>query len=185
MSKTGRLLFQIVLFASFGTLMYISDIMMDLLPNIHLIGMFTVTFTVVYRTKALIPIYVYVFLHLFFTGFSPWTLPYLYIWTVLWGIVMLLPKHMKPAVAVPVYIGVCALHGLGFGLLYAPAQILLFAGGDWNQFWPWVIGGLYFDWLHCVGNFFSGTLIYPLIAVLRRLPGAVQTKRIGEHNENL
>ena len=181
MSKTGRLLFQIVLFATFGTLMYISDIMMDLLPNIHLIGMFTVTFTVVYRFKALVPIYVYVFLTLFFSGFSPWTLPYLYIWPVLWAIVMLLPRNMKPVIAAPVYIIVCALHGLSFGLLYAPAHILLFTGGDWSQFWTWVMLGLPYDWIHCVGNLFAGLLIFPLVTVLRKLPGAVPAKRIGEH----
>ena len=56
MSKTGRILFQVVLFASFGTLMFISDIAMEVLPNIHLLAMFIVTFTVVYRVKALVPI---------------------------------------------------------------------------------------------------------------------------------
>ena len=176
MSKTGRVLFQIVLFASFGTLMYISDILMDWLPNIHLIGMFTVTFTVVYRLKALVPIYVYVFLTLFFSGFSPWTLPYLYVWTVLWAVVMLLPRNMKPIVATVSYITVCGLHGLLFGLLYAPAHILLFAGGDWSQFFPWVIIGLHSDAIHCVGNIFVGTLIFPLVTVLKKLPGAVINK---------
>lgn len=180
MSKTGRLLFQIVLFATFGGLMYISDIMMELLPNIHLIGMFTVAFTVVYRVKALVPIYVYVFLTLFFSGFSPWTLPYLYIWTVLWGIIMLLPRNMKQYIAIPVYIGVCGLHGLSFGLLYAPAHILLFTGGDWSQLFTWVILGLPYDALHCIGNIFAGTLIFPLVTVLSKLPGATLTKRIGE-----
>ena len=173
MSKTGRLLFQIVLFASFGTLMYISDILMEILPNIHLIGMFTVTFTVVYRFKALIPIYVYVFLTLLFSGLSPWTLPYLYVWTVLWAVVMLLPRNMKPLVATFVYIAVCGLHGLLFGFLYAPAHILLFAGGDWQQFFTWVIMGLPYDAIHCMGNILAGTLIFPLVTVLKKLPGAV------------
>ena len=53
---------------------------MELLPNIHLLGMLTMVYTIVFRIKALIPIYVYVFLNGIFAGFSPWWIPYLYIW---------------------------------------------------------------------------------------------------------
>ena len=50
--------FELVLFAMLGALMFCSKIIMEVLPNIHLLGMFTVTFTLVFRSKALIPIYV-------------------------------------------------------------------------------------------------------------------------------
>lgn len=176
MSKNGRLLFQMALFASFGTLMFISDIAMEILPNIHLIAMFTITFTVVYRAKALIPLYVYVLITLIFSGFATWSLPYLYIWTVLWAIIMLLPREMPKFVAVPVYIAIAGLHGILFGILYAPAQILLFFGGDWSKFWPWVLAGLPFDVIHCIGNLFAGILVLPLATVLRKMPGAVPDK---------
>ncbi|MBO5746262.1 MAG: hypothetical protein J6S13_04150 [Clostridia bacterium] len=175
MSKTGRVLFQIVLFASFGTLMFISDIAMEVLPNIHLLAMFIVIFTVVYRVKALIPIYVYVFLTLFYSGFGTWALPYLYVWTVLWGIVMLLPKNMPPKIAVVVYMAVAGLHGILFGVLYAPAQMLLF-GLRWEQMWVWIGAGLPFDVVHCIGNTVSGILILPLVGVLKKLPGAIIEK---------
>ena len=49
-----------VIFAMLGALMYASKIVMEALPNIHLLGMFTIVFTIVFRKKALIPIYVYV-----------------------------------------------------------------------------------------------------------------------------
>lgn len=169
MSKTGRILFQIALFASFGTLMFLSDLAMEALPNIHLIAMFTVTFTVVYRVKALFPLYVYVFLNGIYGGFATWWVPYLYVWTVLWAVAMLLPKKMHPAVATPVYAAVCGLHGLAFGVLYAPAQVLLFFGGDWGKMIPWIIAGLPFDVTHCVGNIFAGVLVFPLVKVLMRL----------------
>lgn len=172
MSKTGRILFQVVLFASFGTLMFISDIAMEVLPNIHLLATFIITFTVVYRVKALIPIYVYVFLTLLYSGFSPWSIPYLYIWTVLWGFAMLLPKTMSPAVAAVVYMVVAGLHGILFGVLYAPAQSLMF-GLNFKQTLTWIAMGLPFDITHCIGNVVSGILILPLVKVLRKLPGAV------------
>ena len=44
---------EITVFAMLGALMYASKVIMELAPNIHLLGVFTVAFTVVYRKKAL------------------------------------------------------------------------------------------------------------------------------------
>ena len=83
-----------------GALMYCSKIIMDALPNIHLLGMFTMTYTLVFRKKALIPIYIFVMITGLFGGFAAWWLPYLYIWAVLWGVTMLLPKTEDTVVTV-------------------------------------------------------------------------------------
>ena len=61
---------ELVIFAVFAALMFVSKLLMQVLPNIHLLGMFIVALTVVYRAKALLPIYVYVFLDGLFSGFS-------------------------------------------------------------------------------------------------------------------
>lgn len=87
---------EMAVFGMLGAVMYASKFLMELAPNIHLLGVFTIAFTVVYRRKALYPIYVYVFLNGIFSGFASWWIPYLYLWTVLWGAVMLLPKNMPP-----------------------------------------------------------------------------------------
>lgn len=159
---------EICLFGILGALMFISKIVMEALPNIHLLGMLTVTYTIVFRKKALIPIYTYVFLNGLFAGFSAWWVPYLYIWTILWGVTMLLPKNMPQAVAVVVYPLVCALHGLFFGILYAPVQAIMY-GFNFEQMLTWITMGLTFDILHTIGNFAVGLLIYPLSKVLKRL----------------
>ena len=106
---------EMTLFALLGALMYVSKVIMEMLPNIHLLGVFVVAFTLVYRKKALYPIYIYVFLNGFFSGFSVWWIPYLYIWTILWGMVMLLPKNMPKKVRPIVYMLVCSAHGFLFG----------------------------------------------------------------------
>lgn len=177
MSKTRTLLFRIVLSAAFGVLMFWSDILMDALPNVHLLAMFIVTFTVVYRVWALLPIYVYVFLNGLFYGFTPTWIPYLYIWTILWALAMLIPRKMHPAIAAVVYILVCGLHGIAFGTLYAPMQIILFFDGNWSMLPTWIAFGLPFDVIHCIGNLCAGTLVLPLVKVLMRLPGAVPIKQ--------
>lgn len=159
---------EITVFAMLGALMYCSKILMEWAPNIHLLGMFTVVYTIVYRKKALIPIYVYIFLNGFFAGFASWWIPYLYIWTVLWGAAMLLPRDMPKKAAAIVYPIICGLHGLLFGVLYAPAQAVLF-GLDLKQTIAWVSAGLPWDAVHAAGNFAAGFLVLPLSKLLNRL----------------
>lgn len=167
-------LFEMTLFAMFGAMMFISKIVMEFLPNVHLLGMFTMLLTVVYRKKALIPIYIYVLLNGIFAGFNMWWVPYLYIWTVLWAVTMLLPKKMSKTAKMIVYPIVCALHGLCFGLLYAPAQVLMFSF-SFEQAVAWVIAGLPWDCIHAVANLVLGLLIYPLSVLLNNL-----NKKIGK-----
>lgn len=157
-----------VLFAMLGALMFVSKIIMEWIPNIHLLGMFTITYTIVYRKKALWPIYIFVLLSGITYGFASWWLSYLYIWTVLWGVTMLLPQNMSRKTARIVYMIVCALHGLFFGTLFAPLQALLY-GFSLSATVTWVIAGLPWDAIHAVGNFFAGILIIPLSQVLIRL----------------
>lgn len=155
-------------FAMLGTVMFCSKIIMEALPNIHLLGMFTMTYTLAFRKKALIPIYIYVMLNGLYAGFSMWWVPYLYIWTVLWAATMILPKNMPVKAKCVIYPIVCALHGIAFGTLYAPAQAIMF-GLNFEQTIAWIISGLPWDLIHGIGNFFAGMLILPLSELLKKL----------------
>lgn len=157
---------EVAVFGMLGALMYASKVLMEMAPNIHLLGVFIVAFTVVYRKKALYPIYIYVILCGIFGGFAAWWIPYLYVWTVLWGMVMLLPKKLPPKIRPVVYMAVCAAHGFLFGTLYAPAQALLF-GMNFKGMTAWIIAGLPWDFIHGISNFFCGILIMPVISILR------------------
>ena len=158
---------EIVIFGMLGALMYTSKLIMEAFPNIHLLGVFVIAITVVYRQKALYPIYLYVFLNGLFAGFNMWWIPYLYIWTILWGATMLLPKNMPTKIRPIVYMMLCALHGFLFGILYAPAQAIMF-GLNFEGTIAWIVAGLPFDLIHGISNFFCGLLIVPIIAVLKR-----------------
>ena len=156
-----------VIFGMLGAVMYASKIIMDVFPNIHLIGVFIVAITVVYRKKALYPIYIFVFLTGLLNGFNMWWIPYLYIWTVLWGVTMLLPKKLPPKAEPIIYAVVCSLHGFLYGVIYAPAQALMF-GLDFKGMIAWIVAGLPFDITHGISNFISGLiLIVPIISILK------------------
>lgn len=167
---------ELVLFAMLGMIMFVSKLVMEFLPNLHLLGMLTMIYTLTFRTKALVPIYVYVFVNGLYAGFATWWVPYLYVWTVLWGITMLLPRRMPRWLCCVVYPLVCGLHGLAFGILYAPAQALLF-GLNWKMTIAWIVAGLPFDAIHAVGNVLAGLLIVPMAELLKKLNRSPQ--RIG------
>lgn len=146
--------------------MLVSKLALEFLPNVHMLAALTIAYTVVFRKKALYPIYVYVLLNGIVAGFSLWWIPYLYLWTVLWGVTMLLPKNMKPKVAVPVYMVTAALHGFLFGTMYAPAQAIMF-GLNFKATISWIIAGLPWDAIHGVSNFFMAILVLPIVKTIR------------------
>ncbi len=155
-----------------AVIMFCSKLLMEALPNIHLLGTLTMVYTLYLRRRALIPIYLYVFINGVYAGFDLWWMPYLYIWTILWGITMLLPKSMPRKVAVWVYPAVSAIHGLFYGVLYAPAQALLFHLNA-EQTLVWIGAGLPFDLIHMAGNAVLGLLILPMLDLLKKLDKSV------------
>lgn len=169
-------LFYLVIFAVFGAMMYISRLVLAVLPNIHLVAMFIMTFTAVYRVYALIPIYIYVFLEGFMSGFSPWWIPYIYIWTVLWAICMLLPKNMQEKTSYIVYPVLGALHGILFGVLYVPIEALMYKF-SFAETITWLVKGFWYDVLHGIGNFAAGFLVYPFVMLLKKLDSIYAKKR--------
>ncbi len=155
-----------LVFSMLACVMFCSRLLMQALPNIHLVGMIIVAVTMVYRAKALIPLYLYVLLEGLNAGFAPWWIPYLYVWTVLWGMAMLIPRKLPDRWAILVCSAVCALHGLFFGALYSPVWALL-NGFSWEQTLAWVASGVHFDVLHFFGNMVAGLLIVPLVKTMR------------------
>jgi energy-coupling factor transport system substrate-specific component len=101
-----------------------------------------------------------------FAGFAMWWIPYLYIWTILWGAVMLLPRDIPKERQRIVYAVTASAHGFLFGTLYAPLQALMF-GLDFRGMIAWIIAGIPFDCIHGVSNFCLGLLCVPLIRILR------------------
>ncbi len=168
MSKNKTHLRDSLVFAMLACVMFCSRVLLQALPNIHLVGMLIVAVTAVYRVKALIPLYLYVLIEGIYSGFALWWMPYLYVWAVLWGFAMLVPRRLPDRWAAVAFAAVCALHGLLFGVLYAPGQAIMYGFG-WEQTVAWVAAGFTFDILHFCGNLAAGLLIMPLVKIMRKL----------------
>ena len=158
---------EMVLFSFLGTLMFIGKKVMEPLPNIHPVALLVMVYTLVYRWKALWPIYIFVFLTGLVHGFAYWWYPYTYVWIVLWGLTMVLPKAMPPKVAPFVYVAVCGFHGFIFGTLWAPLHAVMFHL-RWQGMIGWIIQGIPADITHGLGNVGMGLLIVPLQNLLRK-----------------
>jgi energy-coupling factor transport system substrate-specific component len=145
-----------------------SQIALAGIPGVQLVGVFVAVITLTYRVRALIPIYTYIMLYCTLHP-TLWSVPYLYIWLPLWAMFLFagklpLPKRAK----VPLYMVLCGLYGLSFGLLYAPYQAWIM-GWDGELMILWWKAGLPFDVAHAVNNFALGVLILPLSLLLNRL----------------
>lgn len=150
------------IFGMFGAMMFSTKYLMEVLPNIHLLAMFIGVLTIVYRWRALIPLYIYVFLDGAAHGFTPTWIAYLYIFLPLFFAFMLLPRRMPDPLKAILYPSVCALHGLIFGLLYLPVWAILYRLDTWEKMVAWLGAGVAFDITHMISNAVFGTLILPL-----------------------
>ena len=159
----------LILYALLAAIQFASKQILEPLPNIEAVSMLTMVYTLVYRKYALIPVYLFVFLEGALHGFNAWWYPYLYLWTILWGLTMLLPRSLPQKARSPVYVVLCGLFGMAYGTLYAPFQCVYFLGGDLKKALAWIGVGLPWDVLHMVGNLAIGMLIEPLTQLLRRL----------------
>ncbi len=161
--------YEIAVFGMLGALMMVSDLIMNIIPNVHLVGVMIVVLTVTYRWKALFPIYVYVLLIGLSEGIGTWWIPYLYVWTILWGMVMLLPRKMPKWLAPVVYAIVCGLHGFGFGFWWIPSQMVFMSFTLEQALVWWEFGFFTADIPHGIGNLVGSTLIVPLVTLIRKL----------------
>ncbi|MBE6538752.1 MAG: hypothetical protein E7671_04755 [Ruminococcaceae bacterium] len=182
--RRGLSVKEISVFAMLGTVLFLGDLLMEWAPNIHFVGALIVVYTLVYRKKALVPIYIYVLMNGLYAGFSLWWMPYLYIWTILWGMTMLLPRGLHFAVATVIYSAVCALHGFIFGALYAPAQAIMF-GFDFETTIAWIVAGIPFDIIHGLGDLAVSVIIIPMTALLSRLERVPLPYRIKKRADSI
>jgi energy-coupling factor transport system substrate-specific component len=146
-------IYELCLYPMLGALMFCSKVIMEVLPNIHMLGLLTMVYTVVFRRRALIPIYIYVFLNGLYAGFNMWWVPYLYILTILWGITMLLKEEKSPVI----WAFISGFFGLFFGTL---CSVPYFITGGVHMGLSWIIAGLQMDIIHGIGNFFVALVLF-------------------------
>ena len=151
--------------ASMGILtaiMFASQVAMGFLPNIEIVSLLVILYTLVYEKKVFFIIYSFVLIEGLYYGFGLWWLNYTYIWTVLAFVVLLFRTQRSPLF----WSIVSAFFGLFFGALCSLPYF--FIGGASMAFSYW-LSGLSFDLAHCIGNFVVCIALFrPLYAILTK-----------------
>lgn len=141
-------------------LLFMGQVVLSFLPNIEIVSLLILSYTLFLRRKVFFVIYSFVFLEGLLYGFGIWWFSYLYVWSIFACIVMFLHKNTS----VLFWSIVSGFFGLSFGLLCALPYLV--AGGPAAAFSYWV-SGLLFDIFHCTGNFVLCLLLFrPLHALL-------------------
>jgi energy-coupling factor transport system substrate-specific component len=136
------------------------QVALGFLPNLELVSLLIIMYTLVFGKKTLYIIYVFVALEGIIYGIGLWWINYLYIWTILFVIVMLLRKQHSPYF----WAIISGFYGLSFGALCAIPNLFLSGIGSAISYW---ITGIPFDIIHAVGNFVVVLLLFhPLYQVL-------------------
>ena len=160
--------FEVVLFGVLGALTFAAKFVMSSLPNIEPVSLMIMLFAVTFGWKALYPTYLYVAMEILCYGINTWNVYYLYIWAVLLIVALLMRKMQEP-------LGWAILSGafgLAFGALCGIADV--FIGGFSYAAAKWV-SGIWFDLLHCAGNFVIALLLFaPLRKLLKKLYNRVK-----------
>ena len=139
------------------------------IPNGECVTLLFILYTLYFRYRTLYIIYTFALLEGLTYGFGIWWFMYLYIWTILWALVMVLGRRPRPHWFWAI---LAAVYGLFYGLLCAFPYLLV--GGPAMAF-SWWVTGIPFDLLHCVFNF---AIVLTLYRPLDRLFSALKSRGI-------
>jgi energy-coupling factor transport system substrate-specific component len=135
------------------------------LPNIELVTLLIVLYTLIYGRKTVYIIYIFALLEGILYGFGLWWYGYLYVWTILFIIASMF-KQLK---SVQFWAIITGLFGLLFGALYSIPYFIFGGIGAGISYW---IAGIPFDLIHGGSNFIvTFALFRPLHYALNKFKG--------------
>jgi energy-coupling factor transport system substrate-specific component len=153
----------IIIIGMMSAVLVTVQVALSFLPNIELVSLLIIIFTLVFRWRALFIIYVFIFVEGLIFGFGQWWFSWLYIWPILFLIAMLFNKiHSFIVWAI-----ISCVFGLVFGALNALPVIII--SGMYAGFAYW-IQGIIFDVVHGIGNFVTALLLFhPLYYLINKI----------------
>lgn len=141
------------------------------LPNIELVTLLIIVYTIFLGKRTLYIISVFILLEGFLYGFGLWWINYLYIWFLLFFVVLFFRKHKSPIF----WALLSGSYGLAFGALCAiPYLFIGSVGGSLRSgihmaFAYWV-SGIPFDIPHGISNFILALVLFsPLSSIFKLL----------------
>lgn len=136
-----------------AAVLFALQISMSHLPNIELVSLMVILYTLVLRKRVLNILITFTILEGIFHGFGVWWVSYLYIWPVLAGLTALMKRLGAPDWGYGI---LSCLFGFSFGFL---CSLPYLAGGPGAMF-AWWIAGIPFDIVHGISNLIIGLVLF-------------------------
>ena len=144
------------------SLLFLGQVILSFLPNIELISLLLVLYTIFFGKRVFWMIYCFVLLEGFLYGFGMWFFNYLYVWALFALVCLPFRKNRSPFF----WSILCGFFGLSFGALCSLPYFL--TGGAAAGFSYW-LSGLGFDIIHCIGNVLLCLVLFqPLYRLLEK-----------------
>ena len=152
-----------IVLALFAALMVALQVALAALPNIEFVSLLVILLTHRMGLKSLWSIYAFAVVEALIYPQGTWIISYFYVWTILALAVFMLRKNGNALL----YAIMAAVFGILFGVLCSVPSFII---GGFGYGVSWIISGLSFDVIHCVGNAVSvGLLFFPLDRALSRM----------------
>lgn len=151
--QSGKGLREAILLTLLGVLMYISQVILAILPNIEIVSFLIILITRKFGFKAFISVYIFVGCEILTYGISMWVINYIYVWAILTFIICLIRKIDSALV----YALISGIFGILFGTL---CSIPYFITGGLTFGFSYIVSGFWFDILHCAGNLILTAVLY-------------------------
>jgi len=162
-SKSKLKLNDIAILSLMSSILFVVQFALGFIPNVELVSLLIIIYTLFFGYKALFIIYIFVLLQGISYGFGLWWINYLYVWTILFFITRVFRKEKSPFV----WAIISAIYGLSFGALCSLPYF--FMGGVSAMFAYWT-SGILFDIAHGLGNFTVALVLFkPLYYVFSKL----------------
>jgi energy-coupling factor transport system substrate-specific component len=153
----------IVIIGMMSAIMIAVQVVLGFLPNVELVSLLIILYTLIFGKKTAYIIYVFVAVEGIIYGFGLWWFNYLYVWAVLFLIVLLLRNARSPFL----WAAVSGTFGLSFGILCSIPYFI--TGGIPSGLAYWT-SGIPFDITHGISNFaITLVLFHPLYYILDKV----------------
>lgn len=162
-SKRRLVIKELAVLAVATALLVALQVGLAFLPNIEVVTLLIIVYTLVFRKKTLYIIYTFAILQGVIYGFGLWWVTYLYIWTILYIITSIFRSNDNPLF----WAIVGGFYGLAFGAMCAIPTIVVGGIGAGIAWW---ISGMMFDVVHGVGNFVVILILFkPLYIMMKKI----------------
>lgn len=153
--------------ALLSAILYISKVALEFLPNVELVSLLTIIYTLVFGWETLLIVTVFNLFELIQWGLGTWLISYLYVWPLLSLATMLLKKLIKEEFLI------WSMFAGGFGLLFGSLFAIVYIPIDASYALAYWISGLPWDVVHCISNFILmlvlGKPLYRLLKKAKRI----------------